>query len=219
MTRRLMATACTVALVVACGARTGALLPDKAPQGAAAPSGSRGPAPGDAAAHSDAPLPRDAGTEATEAGSGDAASGAPTCADVGKVGGTSSCCGGKYCGGACVGDPPYSYCMCGAIKGGCPWPLCCNGGCVGAQMCKVPPPKPDYTVVDGGHDCQAGAPMSYYETRTCCNGTACKGSCLLYKGASAPVCVCAGVDGGCPGSFVCCLGGCAPAANCKDDYR
>jgi hypothetical protein len=80
------------------------------------------------------------------------------------------------------------------------------------------PLRKDYVKLDGGHACDGGAPRpEVNELRTCCNGVGCNGNCLLFQGATAPVCICAGVDGGCPGGWACCGGGasCLPPENCK----
>lgn len=78
-----------------------------------------------------------------------------------------------------------------------------------------PPPSYDFVEVDGGKDCDGGnINVCLNEVRGCCNGVMCKGYCLLFEGHSDPVCMCAGVDGGCPGDWVC-LGACAPSEGCN----
>jgi hypothetical protein len=79
---------------------------------------------------------------------------------------------------------------------------------------KPTPPK-DYVAVDGGHDCDGGTPApNTWENRTCCNGVACPGWCLLFNGATSPVCMCAGIDGGCPEGWMCC-GSCTLPQYCE----
>lgn len=58
----------------------------------------------------------------------------PTCDDVGRYPGWSSCCEGGYCAGKCVGG----WCFCDMSNNGCPWPLVCckKGGCMTADICE-----------------------------------------------------------------------------------
>jgi hypothetical protein len=63
-----------------------------------------------------------------------------------------------------------------------------------------------YIDVDGGSDCGIEAGPKYGETWTCCSGAACRGRCVTEPDASgSPFCFCAGVSGGCPSPFVCCV--------------
>lgn len=67
-------------------------------------------------------------------------------------------------------------------------------------------PPPPFIVVDGGTNCDAARPAPCCrETRTCCNGAVCEGMCVVFPDASAPICYCAGLGGGCPSPSVCCL--------------
>lgn len=58
----------------------------------------------------------------------------PTCDDVGKYPGWSTCCEGGYCAGFCLGGT----CHCDMSFTGCPWPLVCckKGGCMTAELCQ-----------------------------------------------------------------------------------
>jgi hypothetical protein len=50
----------------------------------------------------------------------------------------------------------------------------------------------------------------------CCNGELCHGQCVLYAGATKPVCECMGNPGGCPAPTVCCgIEGCVPHVSCN----
>ncbi len=66
-----------------------------------------------------------------------------------------------------------------------------------------------YIDVEGGSDCgieAVEAGPKYGETWRCCNGAVCRGRCVTEPDASgAPFCFCAGVSGGCPAPFVCCV--------------
>lgn len=66
--------------------------------------------------------------------------GPPTCGDVGRYPGESSCCNGEYCTGACwAGSEAGHFCVCSSQVGGCAWPLVCclnPDGCVSASSCK-----------------------------------------------------------------------------------
>lgn len=131
-------------LVSACGARSSArALQNPVADGAGGVGGQRedaGTQGQDAAAASGGPGQPDA-TSVDAMDSMDGAvgvtDGGPTCAEVGKHTGISACCSGSYCAGGCVGKQPY--CVCGAIVGGCPWPLVCcaakGGGCWAEEWC------------------------------------------------------------------------------------
>lgn len=76
----------------------------------------------------------------------------------------------------------------------------------------APPAPQDYVVIDGGTDCDGGTRSDMVcpgEMRGCCNGVVCKGTCILVKGSTRPICECGGTDGGCPGDWAC-VGGCYP---------
>lgn len=59
----------------------------------------------------------------------------PTCDDVGKYPGFSSCCDGSYCAGWCSFG---WWCYCDMSMTGCVWPLVCckKGGCMTWDLCE-----------------------------------------------------------------------------------
>ncbi len=99
------------------------------------------------------------------------------------------------------------------LADGAPWPRHPDGALVDLNPLTYPP---DVGVeIDGGSEClfdaEPGTPT--YEKRTCCNGTACRGRCILHHGESVPACNCVGIRGGCLADQRCCLGsraGCIP---------
>ncbi len=156
--------------------------------------------------------------------------GAPTsCADIGKCPGKASCCNGQYCNGYCfpwdaggaavdVGD---GVCACGAIAGGCVWPTVC----VDDQWCVAPTwtdTSPSY--IDEGKDC--GLPdvdvNCFASIYTCCNHAVCPGGCAQAAPDAEPYCECAGFEGGCPPSTVCCnnygTASCVPPKYCAAQF-
>lgn len=70
----------------------------------------------------------------------------------------------------------------------------------------TPPFDAGFIVVDGGSDCAIPAKTicNSHAAYSCCNGQLCRGFCAVFPDSGAPVCFCAGVTGGCPGSTVCC---------------
>lgn len=77
----------------------------------------------------------DAGRDAADDATGDAAIDAPDTCDS-KVVGAFTCCAGKPCRGNCIDNE----CVCAGIKGGCWAPLICCFGCttVGPGVCDTP---------------------------------------------------------------------------------
>jgi hypothetical protein len=132
-----MSTIAIVGVAVACGARSGPLLPEDAPHASpTAPQDASGGAAPDARASGDPPLP----APAADATLHDARDPSPqpdastdsggSCGKPNGWPGATDCCDGTFCGGKCFGQPGYRYCRCGVIKGGCPLPMaCCGGGC------------------------------------------------------------------------------------------
>jgi hypothetical protein len=150
------------------------------------------------------------------------------CDAAGTFTGVSSCCGERLCTGYCGrGGAGECECATGHEKpGGCPAPtVCCERECVGATSPLCLPkaeqslslyPKP----VDEGDTCGRGGINQYGGAGTrslmCCNGELCHGQCVLYAGATKPVCECMGNPGGCPAPTVCCgMGGCVPPVSCN----
>lgn len=106
----------------------------------------------------------------------------------------------------------------GAQDGGKPKPPLFGSMLDSGSEAPPPPPPPPWTLVDGGTSCDLGKrPFCDGERRTCCNGAQCRGGCVITDGTSKPICMCAGIDGGCPIDWHCeGVGACYPndPANC-----
>jgi hypothetical protein len=132
MAKGVIAIAVAAGTVIACGARSGVSPGEGAGREAPPRTGVEDAGPASDPRHdaaADVVSPADSEPE-DDSG--------PTCADVGKLPGFSTCCNGKYCAGECVaggpGQPPL--CKCSSIHGGCIWPLsCCAGTCKGGVLC------------------------------------------------------------------------------------
>jgi hypothetical protein len=100
-----------------------------------------------------------------------------------------------------------------------------GSGSGGGKQLKIPFPDaaapkdaagPGYTVVDGGNDCEHENVGAVFAYQSCCNGTLCRGQCVVFDGQTEPVCYCASLVGGCPAPHHCCMGThCAWADYCN----